>query len=119
MLTQVLVYYSTPGRRRTCRQRTARLEFLDFLRTFLAGKLKIRTNLERRTSTVHSGHETCALHCFNDRRQERKSAGIEKIKNDPGCDAGPHVLRRPGVLYLMHVDTGIGMLLLDACSMIC
>ena len=59
------------------------LEFLDFLRTFLAEKLKIRTNLERRSSTVHSGYKTCALHCFHDRQEERKSAGIEKIKNNP------------------------------------
>ena len=55
-------HYSTPG----C-QRTARLEFLDFLRTFLAGKLKIRTKLERRSSTPHSGYKT-AVHCFHDRR---------------------------------------------------
>ena len=60
--------YSTPGRRRMCRRRTARLELLDFLRTLLAGKLKIRTNLERRSSTVHSGYQTCALRCFHDRR---------------------------------------------------
>ena len=30
----------------------------------MAGNLKIRTDLERRGSTVHLEYKTCALHCF-------------------------------------------------------
>ena len=74
----------TPGR-----QRTARLEFLEFLRTFLAGKLKIRTNLERRSSTAHSSVKR--MHCTAfmtadknvNRMESRKLRTTQAVMLDP------------------------------------
>ena len=62
----------------------------------------VKTDLERHGCMVHSGYKTCALHCFHDRRfNADKNVNWLKFRESratPDCDAGLHVLRRPGVL---------------------
>ena len=79
-----------------------RLEFLDFLRTCEVGNLKIQTDLERHGSTAHYGYKTCALHSFPD-RQSNADENVNrlesrKLRMTSGCNAGPNVPRRQGVM---------------------
>ena len=50
--------YSSIGRRRTWRRRTARLEFLGNLRTSQAGILEFRTILKITVNNSHAPHRT-------------------------------------------------------------
>ena len=50
--------YSSIGRRRTWRRRTARLEFLGNLRTSQAGILELRTILKITVNNSHAPHRT-------------------------------------------------------------
>ena len=74
--------YSTPGSRRT-----ARLEFLDFLRTFLAGVVL--------QHILDTKFVRCTAFMTADKNVNRLES--RKLRTTLGCDAGPHVLRHPGV----------------------
>ena len=123
-LQLVFSYYSTVGCRRTVCRRTARLEFHLKKRTTPGWKNESRTVSPHANSVCceddffggiadfettplrprASSHTVCALQgnlrdSKTDWKIRTRLAGVVEIKNDPGWDRLPHVLRHPTVLY--------------------